>query len=121
MRLVLRLFSRRSDTPSPALAFLASARSIGGSCFRGGSGPIEGGYLGLSDVAQRVGISLSVVGALFCHSFSSTTSAISEIFSLRRILMAVQFGDMRSGMGSCSRLATNIMETYLRCSSGDAA
>ena len=34
---------------------------------------------------------------------------------------AVQFGDMRPGMGSCGRLATNVMKAYLGCSSGDAA
>ena len=41
--------------------------------------------------------------------FSSTASAISGMLSLRRVLTAVQFGDMRPGMGSCDRLAANVM------------
>ena len=40
---------------SPAGVFLASARSTGGSCFRGGCGPEEGGYFEMSDIDQRVG------------------------------------------------------------------
>ena len=31
----------------------------GGSCFRGGCGPADGWYLGLSEIAQRVGMSLT--------------------------------------------------------------
>ena len=42
------------------------------------------------------------------------------MFSLRRILTAVQFGGMRPGMGSCGRLAINSMAAYLGDSSGDA-
>ena len=107
------------NSPSPARVFLASARFTGGSCFRGGCGPAEGGYLGLSEIARRVGMSLCVVGASFCQSFSSAASAISGTLSLRRVLTAVQFGDMRPGMGSFGRLAANVMGAYLGCSSGD--
>ena len=58
-------------------------------------------------------MSLCVVGASFCHSFSSTASAISGTLSLRRVLTAIQFGDMRPGMGSSGRLAANVMGAYL--------
>ena len=108
------------DSSSPAGVFLASVHSTGGSCFRGGCGPAEGSYLGLSEIAQKVGMSLCVVGASFCHSFSSTANAISGMLSLRRVLTAVQFGNMRPGMGSCGRLAANVMGAYLGCCSGDA-
>ena len=79
----------------------------------GGCGPAEGDYLGLSEIAQRGGMSLCVVGASFCHSFSSTASAISGMLSLRRVLRAVQLGDMRPGMGRCGRLAANVMGALL--------
>ena len=108
------------NSAAPARVFLASACSTGGSCFRGGCGPAEGGYLGLWEIAQRVGMSLCVIGASFCNSFSSTASAISGMLSLRRILTAVQFGDMRPRMGSCGRLAANVIGACLGCSSGDA-
>ena len=54
-------------------------------------------------------MSLCVAGASFCHCFSSTASAISGTLFLRRVLTAVQFGDMRPGMVSCSRLAASVM------------
>ena len=57
--------------------------------------------MALSETAQRVGMSLRVVGASFCHSFSST-------HVLRRVLTAVQFGDVRPGMGICRSLAANV-------------
>ena len=62
-------------------------------------------------------MSLCVVGASFCHSFSSTASAISGMLSLRRVLTAVEFGDMRPWMGSCRRLAANVTGACLfwRC------
>ena len=106
--------------PRVSSVFLASTRSTGGSCCRGGCGPEEGGYVEMSEIAQRVGMSLCVVASSFCHSFSSTASAISGMLSLQRALTVVQFGDMRPGMGSCGRLAANVMGAYLGCSSGDA-
>ena len=75
----------------------------------------------MSGTAQRVGMSVCVVSASFCHSFSSTSKAIPGMLSLRRVLTAVQFGNMRPGMGSCGRLAANVMGAHLGCSSGDAA
>ena len=58
-------------------------RSTGGSRFRGGCGPEEGGYFEMSEIAQRVGMSLCVVGASFCHSLSFAVSAISGMLSVR--------------------------------------
>ena len=65
-----------------------------------------------------------------CHCLSSVYHSailfhllqmIWGIFSLRRILMTVHFGDRRPGVGSYGRLAENIIETYLRRYSGDIA
>ena len=50
---------------------------------------------------------MRVVGSLFCHSFSSPANAISGTLPLRRVLTAVQFGDMRPGLGSSGSLAGN--------------
>ena len=44
----------------------------------------------MSGSAQRVVMSLCVVGASFCHSFSSNASAIPGMHSLRGVLTAVQ-------------------------------
>ena len=66
-----------------------------------------------------------------CHRVSSVHHSVIlfrplqvrslACFSLRRVLTAVQLGDMRPGMGSCGRQAANVMGACLGCSSGDAA
>ena len=55
MRLVRYIHSRRSAFLITRGVFLASARSAESSCFRGGCGPAEGGYLGLSEIASESG------------------------------------------------------------------
>ena len=83
----------------------------------GGCGPAEGGYLGLSEIAQRVGMSLCVVGASSCHSFSSTASAISTMLSLRRVLLAT----CDPGWGAAADWQQMSWGLIWGCSSGDAA
>ena len=44
--------------------------------------------------------------------FSTDASAISGVLSLRRVLTAVQFGDMRPGMWSCGKLAAKCQMSW---------
>ena len=109
MRLVLCSHSRRSEFPITrtcllGLCALLEARALG---------------LAVSQLKEAIWDCWRLLREWECdcvssvhHSvilFSSTASAISGTLSLRSVLTAIQFGDMRPGTGSCGRLAANVM------------